>query len=59
MAVVVIDDVAGVLRVGVRRVRGDDFAVEVAELIEERTERRVLGAALRDLGLGDDPATDR
>jgi hypothetical protein len=33
---------------------GDDLAVEVADLVEERVERLVLGGAVRDLGLGDD-----
>lgn len=56
VAVVVIDDVAGVLGIGVRGVRGDDLAVEVTDLIEERTERGVLGRAVRDLGLADDSA---
>ncbi len=53
VAVVVIDDMAGVLGVGVGGIRGDDLAVEVAELVEERIERVVLGGAVRDLRLGD------
>ena len=56
VAVVIIDDGAGVRGVGVRGVRCDDLAVEVTDLVEERTERRVLCGAVRDLGLADDRA---
>ena len=52
VAVVVVDDVSGVLGVGVCRVGGDDLAVEVTDLIEERIERCVLGGAVRHLGFG-------
>jgi len=38
VAVVVVDDRSSVVGVGVRSVRGDDFAVEVPDLIEERAE---------------------
>jgi hypothetical protein len=51
-----VDDSAGMLRVGVHNSRGDDLAVDVAALPEERSERSVLGGARRDLGSSDDRA---
>ena len=50
---VVIDDIACVRGVGVRGVSGDDFAIKVADLVEERPERQIFGGPVRDLGLGD------
>ena len=53
VAVVVINNVASVLCVGVRSVSGDDFAVEITDLVKERPERQVLGSAVWYLGLSD------
>ena len=52
VAVVFLDDVACVRGVGMRGVSGDDFAIKVTDLVEERPERKVLGGPVRGLGFG-------